>query len=161
MCGHSHSWESEPHGWVSPDKGAPAKCLIQGNAIRNAARPDRGQTPMYQKAAKSLRPSQLLLFTYEPLDNICQHVWPSVKRGRLETVCGKMVKRESKHGSFTYWSMEIKSVSRFNSGKTQRVSALSDTGQQFSRTNEGESMVIVWVWHIPQRLIRNLTPLTF
>lgn len=52
-------------------------------------------------------------------------------------------REESKHGSFTYWSMEIKLVSRFDSGKTQRVSALSDTGQQFSRTNEGESMVIV------------------
>lgn len=50
---------------------------------------------------------------------------------------------ESKHGRFLYWSMEIKLVTRFESGKTQPVCALSDIGQQFTRTNEGESMVVV------------------
>ena len=52
-------------------------------------------------------------------------------------------REESEHGSFTCWRMEIELVSRFDSGKTQRVSTLSDSGQQFSRTNEGESTVIV------------------
>lgn len=93
-----------------------------------------------RNAASPARSGQtdVFLFTHEPLDNFCQ---------RCVTLGGG--RERERYGNL---------VSRFESGKTQKVSALSDTGRQSTRTNEGESAVIVAVWHFPQRLIRNSLP---
>lgn len=137
VCGHNPQRARR-------DKETSASSVIRSNAIRNAARPGGGHMPRYQRAAWTA-----FIYIRAPGQYLAACVTLGEESQREKAERGA---RSEERGS-----MEINLVSRSGRGKTQRVSGPSDTGQKPSRTNEGQSAVIVSVWLAPQRLIETPT----